>query len=132
VGFDFHIALCSVLSVAVRTEFRLMATIAALRVIRRLDGMDGDKIGSMRPGHVLPSRRRAPRQIRFDAPALVAIDTKGLLMTIRTIAARLLGQQSVLRHEKRAVIAHDTGAAVAIPTFIRLVAFEVPVVGPGE
>jgi hypothetical protein len=55
VGFDFHVALCSVLSVAVRTEFRLMAAIAALGVIRCLDGMDGDKIGPMRPGHVLPS-----------------------------------------------------------------------------
>jgi hypothetical protein len=55
VGFDFHVALCSVLRMAVRTEFRLMAAIAALGVIRCLDGMDGDKIGPMRPGHVLPS-----------------------------------------------------------------------------
>jgi len=62
----------------------------------------------------------------------VAIDTKGLLMAIRTIIASLLGQQSVLRHEKRAVIAHDTGTTMAIPTLIRLVVFEVPVVGPGE
>jgi hypothetical protein len=62
----------------------------------------------------------------------VAIDTKGLLMAIRTIAARLLGQQFVLLHEKRAVIAHHTGTAMAIPTLIGLVAFEVPVVGPGE
>jgi hypothetical protein len=62
----------------------------------------------------------------------VAIDTKGLLMAIRTIAARLLGQQSVLLHKERAVITHDTGTGMAIPTLIGLVALEVPVVGPGE
>ena len=132
VGFDFHVALVPLFGMAVRTEFRLMAAIAVLWVVRRLDGMDGDKIGPMRPGHILPSRRRTPRQIRFDAPALVAIDTKGLLMAIRTIIASLLGQQSVLRHEKRTVIAHDAGTGMAIPTLIGLVVFEAPVVGPGE
>jgi len=53
-------------------------------------------------------------------------------MAILAIIARLLGQQSVLRHEKRAVIAHDTGTGMAIPTLIRLVVFEAPMVGPGE
>jgi hypothetical protein len=55
VGFDLHVALVLLLGMAVRTEFRLMAAIAALRVIRRFDGMDGDKIRPVRPGHVLPS-----------------------------------------------------------------------------
>ena len=55
VGFDFHVALFPRLGVAVRTEFRLVAAIAVLGIIRRLYGMDGDKIGPMRPGHVLPS-----------------------------------------------------------------------------
>jgi hypothetical protein len=62
----------------------------------------------------------------------VAIDTKGLFMAIRAIVTRLLGQQSMLLHKKGAVIAHHTGSAMAIPTFIKLGAFVVPVVSPGE
>jgi len=61
VGFDFHVALVPLLGMAVRTEFRLMAAIAVLGIIRRLDGMDGDKIGPMRPGHILPSSGRTSR-----------------------------------------------------------------------
>jgi hypothetical protein len=94
--------------------------------------MEGNKIGPMRPGHVFPLAGWTPRQIRLDAPALVAVDTEGLIMAIRTIAARLLGQRSVLLHEKGAVITHHSGSSMAILALIKLGALVVPVVSPGE
>ena len=105
VGFDFHIPLLPRPAVAVRTETRFMTPIAVLGVIRRLYGVDRDKIRPVRPGHVLGSPRQAPCQIGFDSPAFVTIDTEGLLMAIGAIVARLLGQQSMLLHKKGAVIA---------------------------
>jgi hypothetical protein len=94
--------------------------------------MDGNKIGPMRLGHELPFPRRTPLQIGFDATAFVAVDTEGLLMAVRAIVPRLLGQQPVLLHKESAVIGHHAGAAMAIFAFISFVAFEVPVVGPGK
>ena len=59
VRFDVHASLLPDPAMAVRTETRLVAAIAVLGVIRRLDGMCGDKIGPMRFGHVLPFAGRA-------------------------------------------------------------------------
>lgn len=131
-GFDAHAALIPCPAVAVRAEIRLVAAIAILRIVRRLDRMDGDKIGAMRLRHELPSSRRAPLQIGLDTPAFVAVDAERLLMAIRAVVPRLLGQQLVLLHKKSAVVAHHTRPAMAISAFISFAAFEVPVVGPGE
>jgi hypothetical protein len=131
-GLDAHAPFIPRLAVAVRAEFRLVAAIAVLGVIRRLYGMDGDKIGAMRLGHELPSPRRTSLQIRFNAAAFVAVDTEGLLMAIRAIVPCLLGQQPVLLYKESAVIAHHTRPAMAIFAFISFVAFKVPVVGPGK
>jgi hypothetical protein len=131
-GFDVHAAFIPYLRVAVLTETRLVAAIAVPGVVRRLDRMDGNKIGAVRLGHELPSARRTPLQIGFDSPAFVAVDTEGLLMTIRAIIPCLLGQQPVLRDKKVAVIAHHAGAAVAVLTIIKLGIFVFSVVGPGE
>jgi hypothetical protein len=131
-GFDVHAAFISYLAVAVLTEIRLMAAIAVLGIVRRLDGMDGNKIGAVRLGHKLPSSRRTPLQIRFDSPAFVAVDTEGLLMAIRAIIPRLLGQQTMFLHKESAVVSYHAGAAVAVPAFIKLDVLVFSVVGPGE
>jgi len=130
--FDLHVPLLPVLGMAVRTEFRIVAAIAGLRITRRLHRMYRDEIRPVRAGLVFAPSRQTPRQIGFDPPALVAIDTEGLLMAIRAITPRPLGQQAVLLHIKSAVVAHDTRRAMAILTFVELALFEVPVVGPGE
>ncbi|MEK6535258.1 MAG: hypothetical protein AABZ40_06325 [Thermodesulfobacteriota bacterium] len=131
-GFDAHAPFRPCLAVAVRAEIRLVAAIAILGIVRRLDRMDGNKIGPVRLGHVLPSPRRTPLQIGFDAPALVTVDTEGLLMAIGAVVPRPLGKQLVLLHKESPVIAHHTRPAMAIFAFISFVAFEVPVVSPGE
>jgi hypothetical protein len=131
VRFDIHAALLR-FTVAVRAESRLVAAIAVLGIVRRLDGMDRDEIGPVRPGHKFPSPRKTPGQIRFDHPTLMAVQTEGLLMAIVAIVARLLGQQAVLLDEKGAVVAHHTGSAMAVLTLIKLAVFIFPVVGPGE
>jgi len=129
---DVHAPLLSDLAVAVRTKTRLVATIAVLGVIRGLDGMDGDKVGPVRLGHVLPSSRRTPLQIGRDPPALMTVDTERLLMAVGAVIARLLRQQSVLLDEEGAMIAHHAGSAMAIFAFIRRAILIIPVVGPGE
>jgi hypothetical protein len=131
-GLDVHAPLLSDLAVAVRTETRLVAAIAVLRVVRGLDGMDRDKIGAMRLWHVLPSSRRTPLQIGRDPAALVTVDTEGLLMAVGAVIARLLRQQSVLLDEEGTMIAHHAGSAMAIVAFIRRAILIIPVVGPGE
>jgi hypothetical protein len=131
-GFDAHAPLLSDLAVAVRTETRLVAAIAVLGVVRGLDGMDGNKIGPMRLGHVLASPRRTPLQIGRDPPALVTVDTERLIMAVGAVIARLLRQQSVLLDEEGAMIAHHTRSTMTILAFIRLGVFIFPVVGPGE
>jgi hypothetical protein len=130
--FDAHAPLRPDLAVAVLAKIRLVAAIAILRVVRRLDRMDRNKIGPVRLGHVLPSSREAPPQIGLDAPAFVAVQAEGLLMAVRAVVPRLLRQQPVLLHEKGPVIAHHALPAMAVLTFIKLAILIIPVVSLGE
>jgi hypothetical protein len=131
-GFDVHAAFIPYFGVAVLTEIRLMAAIAVLGIVRRLDGMDGNKIGAVRLGHEITCSRRTPLQIRFYSPAFVAVDTEGLLMAIRAIVPRLLGKQTMLLHKESTVVSYHAGAAVAVRAFIKLDVFVFSVVGSGE
>jgi hypothetical protein len=94
--------------------------------------MDGDKIGAMRLGHILPLGRQTLLQIRFNASAFVAIQTEGLLMAIRAIVPRLLGQQPVFFHKEITVIGYHASAAVTIPAVTKRDILEFSVVGPGK
>jgi hypothetical protein len=118
--------------VAVRAEFRLVAAIAGLEVIRRLYGMNGDKIGPMRLRHGLPSPREAFPQIGLDVPAVVTVEAEGLLVAISAVVGRLLRQQPVLLHEKGAVIVRYAGIAVAFPAILQRGVIVIPVACPGE
>src|SRR3989304_2408120 len=69
-GAYVHVPLLPRPAVAVGAETRLVAAIAVLGVVRRLYGMDGDKVGPMRLRHVLAPPRAAFLQIGLDpAPA---------------------------------------------------------------
>jgi hypothetical protein len=52
-------------------------------------------------------------------------------MAIGAIVPRPLGEQAVLLDEKGAVIAHDTGSVMAVPTLFGFAVFVFPVIGPG-
>jgi len=109
-----------------------VAAIAILAVIRSLYRMDRDKIGAMRLGHILTLGRQTLLQIRFNASTFVAIQTEGLLMAIRAIVPRLLGQQPVFFHKEITVIGYYAGAAVTIPAVTKCDILEFSVVGPGK
>ncbi len=132
VGFDTQPAFVHRLVVAVLAEFRLMATFAALRIIHGLYGVGGNEIRPVAPGHVLPSARYPPLQIRFDGPAFVAVEAEGLLMAIRAIVPRLIRQQAMLFDKKRPVIVDHAHSVVAIPAFLKLGVSVFPMVGLGE
>jgi hypothetical protein len=131
VGFDFHAALVPDLVMALRAETRLVAAIAALRIILRLYRVDGDKAGPMGRGHRFSCPRQTSPQIWFDIPTLVAVETERLLMAVGAITSRLLCQQPVFLGEKGPVIVRYAGPAVAVPALIKRGALVFPVVGPG-
>jgi hypothetical protein len=130
--FDAHAPLRPRLAVAVRAETRLVAAVAVLWVVRRLDRMGRNKIGPVSLGHVLPSPRGTPLQIGRDPSALVTVYAEGLLMAVGAIISRLLRQQPVLFHEKGTMIAHHVRPAMAVLTLIRLAILIFPVVSPCE
>jgi hypothetical protein len=130
VGFDAHAPLVRYLVVAIRAEILLVAAIAVLGVILRLDGMDGDKVGPMRCGHGLTFSRQTLLQVGFDIPASVAVETEGLLVTVQAIGGGSFRQQSVLSGP--AMIVHFAGAAMTVPTGVQLAGIVFLVVGPGE
>jgi hypothetical protein len=132
VRLDLHVPLLTILRMAIRTEFRLVATIAVLRIPRRLHRMYRNKIGPVCAGLVFAPSRQTPRQIGLDTPALVAIQAEGLLVAIRAIVPSPLRQQPVLLHKKSAVIVNHSRTAVAILTRIKRGPLEAPVIRPGE
>src|SRR5512140_2627351 len=134
VRFDAHAAPVplNLPVVAVRAESRLVAAVAVPGVIRRLYGVNGDEIGPMRLRHVLPSPREAFLHIGLDSPALVTVEAEGLLVAIRAVVGGLLCQQSVLVHEKGAVVVRHAGSAMAVPAILQLGVLVFLVAGPGE
>jgi hypothetical protein len=132
VGLDLHVPLLTVLGMAIRTEFRLVAAIAVLRIPRRLHRMYRNKIGPVRAGLVFAPSRQTPRQIGLDPPTLMAIQAERLLVAFRAIVPRPLRQQPVLLHKKNAMIVNHSRTAVAILTRIKRGPLEPPVIRPGE
>jgi hypothetical protein len=76
VRFDLHAPFLPYFAVAVGAETRLVAPITGLRIVRRLDGMDRDKIGPVRSGQEFSLPRGTPTQIRFDASAGMTIQAE--------------------------------------------------------
>jgi len=94
--------------------------------------MDRDKIGAMRLGHILTFGRQTLLQIRFNASTFVAIQTEGLLMAIRAIVPRLLGQQPMFFHKEITVIGYHANAAVTNLAVTKCDILEFSVVGPSK
>jgi hypothetical protein len=94
--------------------------------------MDRDKIGAMRLGHILTFGRQTLLQIRFNASTFVAIQTEGLLMAIRAIVPRLLGQQPMFFHKEITMIGYYANAAVTNRAVTNCYILEFSVVGPGK
>ena len=75
----------------------IVALIAGLRVVERLDGMDLPEIRAMRLGNVVrPVVRDA--QVSIDAAAFMAIKAELLVMAVRAVPARTTGEEAVLTH----------------------------------
>jgi hypothetical protein len=102
--------------VALRAVFLIMAAIAALRIIQRLDRMDIDKITPMAFGNVIPAEGFSGK-IRVYSASLMTVETERLIMALDTIAAPPTCKGTVAPHPVSIVVGRDPFALVAFVAF---------------
>jgi hypothetical protein len=96
----------------------VMALIAGLGIIERLDGVDLPEIGTMGLGNVVrPVVRDA--QVRIDPAALVAVEAKLLVMTVRAVLSDPAGKEAVLPHLIGPVGRRNARSLVAVRAFLQ-------------
>ena len=94
-----------------------VATVALLRVIHRLYGMNTDEVATMVLGLVIPT---GVGQVQvFTRPStLMAIQAPSLIMAFSAVVAGFAGQNPVMPHEISFVIRGDSFPLVAVITFL--------------
>ena len=96
VGFDAQIP-PGELRMALLTKFHVVAALAVLRIINRLDGMDIDPVAPVAPWLVVAAKVLYG-QVFSRTAARVAIEAELLLVALATVFLRLACQDPVNSH----------------------------------
>ena len=92
--------------------FLVMAAVAGLRIVQRLDGMDVDKIAAVTLGYIVPTEG-GHGKVRVDAAPLVAVEAEGLIVALGAVVVRPCLPRSMAAHPVTVVVGRYPFSLVA-------------------